>query len=358
MKEVVDLTKELIRFQTVKTRPDELARCAAFIEEYLKKRGAAVQRHDHDGILSISALSKDDRCPVLLMSHFDVVDGPAHLFTPVEKDGKLYGRGAIDDKYAVALSMVLFCEHLQRLQEQGKNQDDLPVGILITGDEEIGGANGALKILPQIKADFAIALDGGDLGKIVVKSKGLLEVKMIARGKSAHGARPWMGENAIEKLIDDYLKIRVLFQKTDPEHWHRTLNFSVVQAGGSVNRVPDYAEAVFDIRYTENDDVDDLLQRMGSCIEGELILEKREPMFYGGQSQYLDLLLEIAGDTRTGQEHGASDARFLSRYSIPGIVWGAEGDKSQHSEDEHLNLESVSHLYDLLDTFLLNLADR
>ncbi|NIU59932.1 MAG: peptidase dimerization domain-containing protein, partial [Phycisphaerae bacterium] len=81
---------------------------------------------------------------------------------------------------------------------------DLQFGVMITADEEIGGANGARQALKEIKAEFCIALDGGGLNKIVIKEKGIVKLKLIARGKTAHGARPWLGENAIENLINDY----------------------------------------------------------------------------------------------------------------------------------------------------------
>ena len=56
------------------------------------------------------------------MSHIDVVDGADELFEPKVQDGKLYGRGSLDDKYAVALSLLLFRNHLQFLEKQGKTQ--------------------------------------------------------------------------------------------------------------------------------------------------------------------------------------------------------------------------------------------
>jgi succinyl-diaminopimelate desuccinylase len=86
-------------------------------------------------------------------------------------------------------------------------------------------------------------------------------------------------------------------------------------------------------------------------VRGELVVEAVEPLFHGGDSPYLDLILSIAKDTSVGFEHGASDARFLSDYGIKGIVWGADGDMSQHSGEEHLNIESASALYHILDEF-------
>jgi succinyl-diaminopimelate desuccinylase len=352
MQEIIDLTKELIRFKSMHSQPQEIERCAAFIEDYLKDANLTYRRLDRNRIPSLLVTRPDGYVPILLMSHIDVVDAADPLFEPRQQDGKLYGRGSLDDKYAVALSLVLLKEHISQLKQADKTQSDLVCGILITGDEEIGGVNGAQAALQELKADFCIALDGGGLEKIVVKEKGILQLKLVARGKAAHGARPWLGANAIEKLIDDYQKIKKMFDRSTPDHWHRTMNFSCFQAGKSVNQVPDLAEARFDIRYTEHDQIDDLVAQMRRAIQSELMVEKKEPLFVGGESPYLDLLLSIARDTELGFEHGASDARFLSNFGIKGIVWGADGDSSAHSEDEHVNIESIARLYTLLDRFV------
>lgn len=352
MEEVIQLTKELIRFKTMHSKPKEIQRCASHIENYMKNNDIPYRRMDHNQIPSILVMPPNDYASVLLMSHIDVVDAPDEMFEPVEKDGKLFGRGSIDDKYAAALSLVLMKNQLQRLKDTHRGQEDPAFGILITGDEEIGGANGVQMALKEIKTDFAIALDGGSIEKIVVKEKGIVQLKLIARGKTAHGARPWLGENAIDNLISDYLKLKDFFDQSTPDHWQRTLNFGRIQAGESLNQVPDYAEAFFDIRYTENDDMEDVVNQVRDKIRGELIVEKKEPLFIGGESPYLDLLLEISPKTAVGFEHGASDARFLSDHGFKGIVWGANGDMSQHSADEHLNLDSVDELYRVLEEFM------
>ncbi len=351
MEEIVTLTQDLIRFKTTQSEPDEIQRCIAFIEAYLNKCGAKYRRLDYNRIPSIIVTPENNVVPILLMSHIDVVDGSDDLFNPRIRDNALYGRGSIDDKYAAALSLVLVKEYLQRLKKTGNSQNDLPFGVLITADEEIGGANGARKALSEIKAEFCIALDGGCLRKIVIKEKGIIKLKLVARGKTAHGARPWLGENAIENLIDDFRLLKTKFELTAPDHWHRTLNFSRIEGGKATNQVPDYAEALFDIRYTEIDDMEAIFQNIQDEIKGELIVEKKEPLFEGGDSPYLDLLLDIAKDTVVGFEHGASDARFLSAHGIKGIVWGADGDMSQHAANEHVNIDSLDKLYALLAEF-------
>ncbi|MGA9538077.1 MAG: M20/M25/M40 family metallo-hydrolase [Desulfobacterales bacterium] len=356
MEETIRLTEDLIRFKSTHNNPSEIQRCADYIEAFFNAHAIDYQRLNFQNYPSLLAVPRSGQFAVILMTHIDVVEGAAALFEPRRQDGKLFGRGSIDDKYAAALSLVLLKEHLQRCRNRGGGQQDLPFGILITTDEEIGGVNGAKKVLPLVKADFCIALDGGSVDKIVVKEKGILRLKLITEGKSAHGARPWLGENAIEKLIEDYRVIRTFFKDTLADHWHRTINFSRVKAGASVNQVPDSAEALFDIRYTENDDIEALVEAIQGKIDGRLVIEEKEPLFLGGESPYLDELLKIAAGTGTGFEHGASDARYLSQFGIKGIVWGADGDMSQHTAEEHLNISSVFKLYEVLDQYLDNLT--
>jgi succinyl-diaminopimelate desuccinylase len=353
IREIIRITRDLIGFKSVHTHPREIRRCADYVEKYFRAGGMEYQRFDFEGVPSLLVLPSEGYAPVLLMSHMDVVDAPDHLFLPVEKDGRLYGRGSLDDKYAVALSMVLAGEALRKLRSRGKGQRDLPFGLLITGDEETGGNHGAKRVLDHFKTDFCIALDGGNPKKIVIREKGTLRLQLISRGKSAHGSRPWLGENAIEKLMEDYQAIKVFFDLPEtPDHWHRTLNFSIVRAGTCHNQVPDYAEGLLDIRYTEDDPLDELIQRMREAIQGELIVRQVGPLFHGGESPYLDLLLEIAGDACLGSEHGASDARYLSARGVRGIVWGPEGGESQHSLHEHVEVESVHALYRILHRFM------
>ncbi|OEU68363.1 MAG: hypothetical protein BBJ57_10425 [Desulfobacterales bacterium PC51MH44] len=352
MKEIIDLTKDLIRFRSMHSKPEEIKRCAEFIENYLENWQIEYRRLEHQKAPSILVVPASGFIPILLMTHIDVVDAPDELFNPLEKGQRLYGRGSLDDKYAVALSLVLLKKHLQQLRKQGKSQDNLPFGILITSDEEIGGFNGAKKALQKIKTDFCIILDGGGLEKIVVKEKGLLRLKLISRGKAAAGARPRLCENAIEKLIDDYIKIRTYFVRSAPEHRHRTINISSIKAEKSHHLIPEYAEAVLDIRYTENDNMDALVAKMQKELHSELVIEAIEPLFEGGSSGHLDLLLKIAKKTAIGFEDGSNDARFLSEYGIKGIVWGADGDNSRHSLTEHVHVESVYDLYYILNEFM------
>ena len=352
MREIVELTKELIKFKTTHDRPEEIQKSAAFVREYLNSAGLSHTDLEYEGYPSIMVLPEKGYAPVLLMSHLDVVSAGDELFTPREEGGKLYGRGSIDDKYAVALSLVLAKEHLKRLKAEGKGQPGLGFGLLITSDEEIGGYYGAEKALDAIKCDFCIALDGGNENRIVTKEKGLLTLRLVAQGRPSHGSRPWLGDNAIERFYEDYLKIKSFFSEQSEDSWGKTLCFSQIHAGESFNQVPAECQGVFDIRYTENDDPEELYRALQDAVRGKLTIERKEPLLLSGESPYLDKLLAVAKNAETGFEHGASDARFMTAKGLKGVVWGPNHDNSLHTADEHVHLDSLYRVYGLLDEYM------
>lgn len=352
MIEIIDLTKDLVQFKTMHSKPDEIYRCAAFIEQYLNILDVTYRRLDYHNSPAILVLPQHGIAPLLLMSHIDVVDAPDKLFRPVMQGGKLYGRGCFDDKYAVALSLVLLKNNLQKLRKQGRGQKELPFGILITSDEEIGGFNGAKKILAGIQTDFCIVLDGGNIEKIVVKENGVARVKLMCRVKVNSGSKPWQGKSAVEKLMDDINTWETYFVKSAPENPHRAVVRNHIHSEKSRHGVPEFAEACLEIRYTEADDLERMFNAMQKELHSDIILENVEPLFPGGESEHLKLLLEISKKTQIGFEDGANDSRFLSQFGIKGIVWGADGNCSQHTPNEHVNIESVYELYALLDAFI------
>ena len=114
-----------------------------------------------------------------------------------------------------------------------------------------------------------------------------------------------------------------------------------------------------DIRYTEAEDPDELIRTIRETVTySQVSVRAKVPIFVSGESATLDLLLKLAGEVTEVSEHGASDARYPSERGISGVVWGAEGEMSQHSADEHLVIDSVGPLYDILDRFQTALAAK
>ena len=353
--EVIELTQELISIPSTHSRPDGILRCADYIEAWLRKYDIHSIRHTSNGIPTLAVMpQKTLSAEILLNAHFDVVEAENKLlFEPVVRDGKLHGRGAIDDKYGVALSLIIFREHLQNLQAQGLNQSDMRFGLLLSGDEEVGGANGIGALAEQIDGEFFIVLDGGCPDRVITKEKGIIVLQLESHGKAAHAARPWLGENGFDKLINDYLKLKTLFPAENDNHWHKTMVLSQCQTGnGSTNMVPHHATATLDIRYTEFENPDKIIATIKKNVKSTVKVLAKEPVFFGGSSPYLNLLQQSCNEAKFSFEHGASDARYLSGKGIPGVIWGANGDMTQHTAGEYLVIDSLVPLYDRLNGFL------
>lgn len=359
-KEIVDLTEELIRIPSTHSRPEKIIDCAKFIRDWLSKHGIRYVYHDENGVPSIAVMPTGrTETRVLLLAHFDVVEAESEsAFSPRIEGGRLYGRGAIDDKYAVALSLILYREHLKALKLKGLTQKDMSFSLLLTGDEEVGGRNGVGIVSQTIQPEFFIALDGGNPNLIVTKEKGTLLLCLEAKGKAGHAARPWLAQNAFDILSEDYLKLLEIFSDKADDHWHKTMALTSSTVGnGSTNMIPEMATAMLDIRYTEHDSPDEIISSIRKAVKSEVRVEGREPMFLGGTSSFFSLLEKHSQGAVFGSEHGASDARYLTKRNIPGAIWGANGEMSQHTDDEHVIIESLYGLFDCLDSFLKETAE-
>jgi acetylornithine deacetylase len=132
---------------------------------------------------------------LMLCGHTDTVGvaGMINPFTPVEHDGRLYGRGSQDMKGGVAAMIAAAAE----IAEHG----GLPSGRLVVAavvDEEHSSI-GADALVKSWRADAAVVTEPTDL-EIAVGHKGFAWVEVIVEGKAAHGSRPADGQDAILRL--------------------------------------------------------------------------------------------------------------------------------------------------------------
>ena len=119
------------------------------------------------------------------------------IFEPIIKDGKMFGRGTLDMKSFAAVAM-------NSMEYAGLHNLPLKFGVVLSTDEEKGSKSteSFLKNYPNIKAKIVLDNDvGGDITKIVTKCKNPVFVKLISKGKEAHGSTPWDGIDANELLF-------------------------------------------------------------------------------------------------------------------------------------------------------------
>jgi len=358
MAELVDLIKDLVKFKTVEGNEQEKNKIIDYVEDYFKDSGFVVKRHNSNGIESIVVLTEDTKKPtVMIQGHLDVVPALDEAFDAklIDKHN-LYGRGTCDMKGQVAVMMIVM-KHFSPGQKPS-------VGLMLTTDEEIGGDNGAgfLILKENYSSKIAISPDCISDFDIVEKEKGIINLKITAKGKSAHGSTPWEGENAIEILMDVYNSIKqVLPETTEQERWKPTVMIGKMQGGQAVNIVPGSAEMFLNIRYTENDSPEDIVSQVKSMSDKITleVLHDSKPMSVDVNNPYIlkaKGLIEkrVKKKVEFLREHGAGDARFFTEKNIPVIVFGPKG-AGYHGDDEYVDVNSLEKMKEVMIEFIESL---
>lgn len=339
---LIKLTKDLISFKTEVGEKKEISKCIDYICDYFKDfKSLKTYRGESNGFEYL-VLSPSRKPKVYLSAHIDVIPAKVEQYQPKIAGNKLFGRGASDMKGQLAGMMVAF----KNILKEGNKS----VGLMVTSDEEQGGANGVEHLVKNgFLPKLAIVPDGGANFTVIRKQKGVLHLEITAKGKSVHGSRVWLGDNAIEKLMNCYFKIKSMFPKVDrQDNWRMTLNLGTISGGSSINTVAGEAKMGLDIRYTENDDIDLVYKKIkeicGEDIEAKIL--NKEPVSVIDQENELikksmSVLKRDLGDrVKVGVAHGASDGRFFNQKGIPYLMFKPDSG-GHHGDKEWIDIEGL-----------------
>lgn len=361
------ISESLMKFRTVSGNREEMDKCVNYIKEYfqpeIKSGKIQVSEYEKNNFLSLILSNQKTLNPdIILNGHLDVVKAEDEEFIPKIKGGKLYGRGSADMKSQVAVMMTV-------LREIAREEEKKSVALMLTSDEELSGLNGMAYLLDEIgyRCKIAIIPDGGHNFELVVKEKGGFWIKVTSRGKSAHGSRTWLGENAILKLMKFYYELEEIFpplKKTKKIYQDGvSVNLGMIQGGKSVNSVPDSAEMFLDIRYSEIIHKEDIIKAVKKLTRKHKLdfefIEVVELLETDPKDPYLEKFKKILKETTykpvvLSKETGASDARFFSRHGIPAIITAPDSG-NLHAKDEWVKLNDLPKLQSLLKKFLTEL---
>ena len=175
---------------------------------------------------------------LMFCGHLDTVGvaGMAAPFDPIEREGRLYGRGAQDMKGGVAAMIGAARE----LAERG-----LPVGRLIVAavaDEEHASL-GAEALVQRWRADAAVVTEPTDMA-VAVAHKGFAWVDIVVEGQAAHGSRPSEGRDAILRMGRVLARLEALDRGLQARPPHpllgaASLHASIVEGGRELSSYPD-----------------------------------------------------------------------------------------------------------------------
>src|SRR5438105_4642173 len=194
--EAIALLKQLIATPSFSKEEDKTAEILC---NYLKQHGITAKCVKNN-VYARNLHYDASRPTILLNSHHDTVKPNKNYtldpFTPIEKDGKLYGLGS-NDAGGPLVSLITTFLYFSK-------QKNLKYNLVLaaTAEEEISGKDGIELVLPELGAvDFAIVGEPTQM-QMAVAERGLMVLDCTAHGKAGHAARN-EGENAIYKALKD-----------------------------------------------------------------------------------------------------------------------------------------------------------
>ena len=393
---LVNLTSRLIQINTVNP-PGLTSEASSFIKDWLGSLGYSCEIREYvKGKPNVVARVGKGSPTLILNGHMDVVPpGDESRWSYPPFSGKvvgdrIYGRGATDMKGGLAVVMLVFAELAPLVERAGS-------GTLVfsaTADEEVGGHAGVEALVKDgvLVGDAAIVAEPTGFNRYCIGEKGLCQLRLIARGRPAHGSLPILGENAILKLvkaIEGAQRIVEEFNrniKLPPdveeaafnaasiygqeasrrglglslEDFRRVIgsvsfNPGVIRGGSKVNMVPDYAELELDMRVPPGVDPAGLIEAVKSGLRGLAEVEPIDvssPNYTPRDSPIVRLIED--GIRRLGAEPkpiimtGATDGRYLRARGIPTVIYGPGELTLAHAYDEYVTVNDLVNTYNVM----------
>lgn len=376
-KKSIALLKEILAIPSVNGADNEGA-VAEFIANYLKEKhiDAFVQQIDETHANIIAKLEGKSSETVVWNGHLDTVpygnteEWNTDPSIPVEKNGRIYARGASDMKSGLAAMVYLLGE----IGESGEKPEQT-ILFLGTCDEEKSGL-GAEKILEEIDlSSGSLLLIGEPTGcKLGVAQKGCIWAQLNISGKTSHGAYPEEGYNAVEYGM----KIVHRIKKWVTEYEHRllgtaTAQVTMIQGGIAPNMTPDFAEILLDIRIVPGISAEDVEKKIKKICREE-VEETNGEVKFEVRIKNARRAIEIAEEERWLKEFKAylkqndaeteeiginyfTDASILTKKEseISVLLFGPGEPRLAHKPNEFVELEKYEKYIEILgEIFSIN----
>jgi succinyl-diaminopimelate desuccinylase len=363
--EIIAFHRELVQIPSVNP-PGDVREAIAWCEGPLAGAGFSTEIVAKDPMMPslIARFGRDDGPVLAFNAHVDVVpigERAAWTHDPFGAeiaDGRIYGRGAGDDKASVT-AQVMAGIALARSAVELK-------GHLIVNevaDEEAAGFLGTGFVVEQgyFKPDFVIVGEQ-TFNTVAVGEKGGSPTRIVVRGRTAHGALPWEGANAIEGLAEVIVALRreywpVLAGRTHELFHPSSASVNLVEGGVKTNVVPDVASAYVDRRLIPGESPADVLEELreiatSAVAEMPGVSVEVEEVWPGGAATATPvdspLVRKMVGaNRRLGLPETlrgfsmATDGRFFSRNGIPTIIYGPGDPSLAHVPDEWVGIDEL-----------------
>ncbi len=354
--------KKLVKIQSLADNRQGNEEIIEYIESILP-RDAKIIKSQRNGVHTLIAGNNNLEKPdIAYLAHADVVSASPNQFNLKIDGDKLIGRGVSDMKFAIPIGIAL-------LKEVITKRLNINFVLVITTDEEVGGANGIelLSSEKNFKPKSVIVPDWGDNFVFTNKSKGVAMIQTSSVGKKAHASEIWNGKDANRSLCELATKLLEKYGENNlNKTWETTMNIGVIQGGVASNQVCDSAFMKLDFRFPETrtakeifSEVKNIAKKIDSKLQTKLMVSAlptdtdiHSPitsLFIKEFEKVLGKKLKVEGGT------GATDARHFAKNKIPLLVIKPTGG-GIHGPDEWISLSGCLNYYKAVSNFIDNLC--
>ncbi len=286
MIDAVALLKELVKIPSPNL-PGDTRAIAAYIAGVTREAGCDVKvlaPEQKPEAQSVVATFGQGAPVIMLHAHIDTVPIAANEaqrwsvdpYTAVIQDGRLYGKGSVDDKAPLAAMMAVIIERsrLHPLPDaSGRENQQGTLVLVAAAEEETGGVLGTKWLaesghLPM--CDF-IAVGEQTHNRVATAHKGVMRATVRTTGRSVHATNPDRGVNAITAMARAVLALEAYHQelatRPHPIVGVPTCNVGVIQGGSTANAVPDSCVVYLDRRMVPGEQPATVQDEMRKVIE-------------------------------------------------------------------------------------------
>lgn len=343
--EAVTLLKQLI---SISSYSKEEEGTAEVIQQFLASKGASPHRKGNN-VWAFASPFQPALPTLWLNSHHDTVKPNTGYtqdpFSPIEKEGKLFGLGSNDAGGPLVAMIATFCYFI------GK---DLPFNLLLvaSAEEEISGTNGISSLLDILPPAELVLVGEPTQFRLAIAEKGLLVIDGSVTGRAGHAARE-EGINAIYLALADLEKVKNFnFDKISPFLGPTKVSCTVIHAGDQHNMVPDLCRYVLDVRVNEMYTHEEVLEELKAVLVADLVprsMRLRSSCLPEGH------VLHAVGKSLGIESFGSPTLSDQALIPYPSAKIGPGDSARSHTADEFIYIheiqDGIARYISILETY-------
>lgn len=288
---------------------------------------------------------------VLLAGHTDTVPAQGNLPGRLE-GGDVVGLGASDMKGGLAVMIEL-------AGWAAATDPAYDVAFLFFPREELGPAANPLPAVFERteivdEARLVVCLEPTD-NTLQLGCLGNLTARVTFEGRSAHSARPWLGENAIALALDGLAAVlRAEPRDVDVQGlvFREVISVTELHAGVAANVIPGEAEATINYRYAPGRSPASAEERVRSLVGGDVsVTSNSPPAHVAVDSPVLDAL-RVAGAFEVQPKQAWTNVADFAARGLDAVNLGPGATRHAHTADERVSIAELERTYEALRVFL------